>query len=576
MSVSEIFQHFVRVSATLREHFPNAANNASEIPSQYSSSHIADLPWLQQHLPPLAEVLLLPPAFKLTLQIDVAGYKVTSDIERDAGGNVNLSGHKTNDSALSGELQQRVMPFAELFTRGPIDLNTVAQGAEALTDVGIKAQLDLFLDKKSLNRSLALHASTEVTSHVVSYLFQNQFINKLANTTVNGFENEFLSADRPTVFLIFDFPGGLAGNFITVCGQDQHEQVEALLSRPIPDEALIKARQVLEFRQSQSFGNFAPQWLMPEFFALAVTRGEPQDVASLGRALKQFQPALAAIFMADFVEANAAGTYSVEYRAFRPKRFQLDRDELLAQEQHWPKLYDLYQYAYDGISGDKLEIVQQFISQFADDVPTLCAKATEIRAATKKTHDRTLIAKVQEYFNARQSIQERIQAAVAALTNDTITLTRDVSADLYKIMGLFALAIAGWFFSTSIGLVALLLGFGAIVIYLLIVIIYHVPTLKRATELRKAQHDAYINSFDDVLTPHEIQDFLANDDWQQARTFFENKLWYARLIYLLFALASFAGVVGAVVAIWRKPAAIPAVESAVASLEILLSYLPFA
>ncbi|HEX6046651.1 MAG TPA: hypothetical protein VFZ22_19325 [Pyrinomonadaceae bacterium] len=576
MSVSEIFQHFVQVSATLRAHFPDAPNNASEIPSQYSSSHIVDLPWLQQHLPPLADVLLLSPAFKLTLQIDVAGYKVTSDIERDGAGNLNLSGHKINDSALSRELQQQVMPFADLFTHGPISLNTVANGAVALTGVGIKAQLDLFLDKKSLNRSLALHASTEVTSHVVSYLFQNQFINKLANTTVNGFENEFLSADKPTVFLIFDFPGGLAGNFITVCGQGQHQQVETLLSRPIPDEVLMKARPVLEFRQSQSFGNFAPQWLMPEFFALAVTRGDPQEVASLKRALQQFQPALAAIFMADFVEANAAGIYSVEYRAFRPKRFLLDRDEILAQEQHWPKLYDLYQYAYDGISGDKLEIVQQFISQFADDVPTLCAKASDIRAATKKTHDRTLVKRVQEYFAARQSIQERIQAAVAALTNDTINLSRDVSADLYKVMGLIALAIAGWFFNSSIGLVALLLGFGAMGIYLLIVIVYYMPTLKRATVLRKSQHDAYINSFDDVLTPDEIQAFLANNDWQQARTMFENKLWWTRLIYLLFAVASFAAAVGAVIAIWRKPANIPSVESAVASLKFLLSYLPFA
>lgn len=537
----------------MRQHFPDAPEIALETVSQYNSSHlIPDLQWLQLSLPQLAEELSSSPPFTLKLEIGVAGYRVISNIER-AAGNLTLSGHEVDDSALStaplsDPTKLTLKEFRNLFTNKTqaVDLNTVVLQATGLTGQGVAVdlKLDLYLDKGRLNRNLANAAASDVIANIVSYLFQAQLKSKLANTTVDRFETEFLIAGKPTVFLVFDLAGGLASDFISVCGPDQHDIVEALLTRALADETLIRAEQVREFRQSQSFGNFAPRWLMPEFVALTVTRGDPNDTAELKRHLQRFQPALAAIFMADFVEADENGIYSVEYRGLHPKRFRLDNVQLNAEERHWPRLYKLYQYAYDGVSGDKLEIVQQFISQFAEDAATLCAKATEIRESTKKTHDRTLIVRVQEYFGARQSVQERIQTAVAELTDDMITFSREVSADVYKVIGVIALAIAGSFFKAEVGIIALLLGFLTIAIYLLIVVFYHLPTLKSATNLRKLQHDAYINSFEDVLTDAELENFRINPNWATARTSFENKLWWTKAIYLTFGLITLAAAIG--------------------------------
>lgn len=520
----------------------------------------------------------LPPSFKLTLKIDASGYQVVSNLEHIAGGNLSLSGHQVDDSALSmGSLsipaQQTLTQFRNLFKNQTVDLNTMVQQATALTrhGVGVAVSLDLYLDKNKLIRSLENAAQDEITANIVAYLFQDQLTRKLRNTTIDTFETEFLGFGKPTVFLVFDTTGRLASEFITVCGQDQGDVVEAELCRPLTQKTLDGWVQIRQFRQSQSFGNFAPRWLMPEFFALASPPGAPNIDAALQCELQRFQPAVAAIFMADLVE-TANGIYSVEFRGLRHKRFQLDDAQLRTQQPHWSSVYDLYRYAYDGVSGDKLEIVQQFISQFADDAASLCANAAEIREAARPTYNRTLTVKVQEYFAARQSVQERIQTAVAGLANDVITLSRDVSADVYKVLGIIALAVAGSFFKADIGVVALMLGFLTIALYSLIVVLYYLPTLNRATELRKSQHVAYINSFSDTLTEDEIGRFLADDIWRRANTTFENKLWLTKAIYWTLCVISFLAGVGMVISIWRSSPAIPPVNIAVVAGEILLSF----
>jgi hypothetical protein len=570
MSVSATFQQYVQVSATLQEYFPDAPAGAQETLSQYNSSHdVPDLQWLEQHLPPLAEVLL-PASFRVKLKSDVSGYKVSSTFQRATSGDLLLSEHEVDDSALSTAsmsppAQQALNDFKNVFGETPVDLNTMIHQATTLTAGGVPMSLtlDLYLDKTGLNQRFAAAGPSELTAKIVSFLLQDQLISKLANTTIDEFETEFLIAGRPTVFLVFDLNGGLASDFIAVCGREQHDQVEASLTRVLKNESLIRAERVHEFRQFQSFGNFEPKWLMPETLALTVTRGDPQ----LKRALQRFEPTLAAIFMADSVETDDDGTYTVEYRGLRPRQFQLDTAQIMAQEQHWDQLYELYQYAYDGLSGDKLEIVQQLVSQLAEDVQNLFPRAIEVREAAKKTHDRALSVKVQEYFAARQSVEERIQNAISELASDMITLSREVSADVYKVMGIIALAIAGSFFKADITLFALFLGFLTIAIYLLIVVLYHLPTLQLASKLRKTQQDAYINSFDDVLTADEIQRFLNDENWREARNVFANKRWWTKAIYVAFCVIAFAAAAGIVMSMWRATPAIPPVKTAVVAPE---------
>jgi len=156
MAVSDIFQRFGAVSAAIRGEFPNAPAIAQETIKQYSSSHVVPrLRWLQQSLPQLAQVLLLPPAFKLTLNINASGLKVTSTIDRDAAGNLTLSNVTSNDSALSTasltpDAQQALKQFRNLFANETADLNALVQQATELTRhrVALALTLDLYFDKQ--------------------------------------------------------------------------------------------------------------------------------------------------------------------------------------------------------------------------------------------------------------------------------------------------------------------------------------------------------------------------------------------------------------------------------------------
>jgi hypothetical protein len=290
-------------------------------------------------------------------------------------------------------------------------------------------------------------------------------------------------------------------------------------------------------------GVFNPAWLTPELFELRAVQPCGEGCAELNKSLRSFQPWLSAIFMADLVKL-VSGNYYVEYRGLGKSRFAITREELDGCAEEWGHLYELYRYACGERLADKLEIAQQFISLNTDSTLTLCKKARDFTVAAEATYGRTLVKKVEAYFAARQSVNERIQAAVGEVSNDAIGLSRDVGSDLYKIIGVMALAIAGALFRTDVGLMAVLVGLSAIAVYLLLVLAYHLPTLAKAADLRKDQHESYIKSFDDVLSEAEIEDFVDNNIWNAARTLFTEKRTQACVIYTILLIVSLLAAIG--------------------------------
>jgi len=566
MSASHIVQSLISATDTLRGEFPDASAVADETISQYSSAHpIPDAKWLEDRLSALAPPLLSA-GFIITLKLTIPGQKLTVKIQEGMDGLVlrdpALEESEVVSDSLPPNVVEAINELKALITQRELKLDDLSRYATGLPSRTVQSTnlLELYLDKATLNSRIVVASALDDPPDVITFLFQDALRRNLKTTTVDRLETEFFKQRKLALLIVFDLEGGLAGDFLLVCGRKQVSEVDELLSKHLSAESVRLVENSHRFRRAQSLGNFAPKWLLPELFALTVTHGNENDSLLLRRQLQISQPVLAALFMGDMIEADAQGVYSVEYRGLRPRQFKLDTDQLVAADVHWDKLYELYRYAYDGLSSDKLEIAQQFISQFAEDFPTLCSRATEIREASKKTYDRALIAKVEEYFDARQTVQERIQTAVAELTNDVITLTREVSSDLYKALGIIALAIAGWFFKADVGLAAIFLGFLAIAIYLFIVLLYHLPTLKEAADLRSSQHEAYINSFSDVLSDVEIKAFIANPYWAEARTTFDVKHSWAGNIYFAFCFISIIVVFAVTGSMWFSTPQIPPVK----------------
>ena len=198
----------------------------------------------------------------------------------------------------------------------------------------------------------------------------------------------------------------------------------------------------------------------------------------------------------------------------------------------------MYTYAYQGLSADKLEVVQQFLSLMVNDVPGLCRRAEDVRDAAKKTYDRTLIARVKEYFEARQKIQDRIKSAVDATATTVTSLSRDLSSDLYKIAGLIVGAVVGALLKPDLSLWVGLAAAVGIAIYLILVVFFHLSTMKDAYDLGTKQNEIYIGSFKDVLSDQEIAAFKKDERLEDAKSLFVERRKWATRIYLLFLVAA--------------------------------------
>ena len=202
-------------------------------------------------------------------------------------------------------------------------------------------------------------------------------------------------------------------------------------------------------------------------------------------------------------------------------------------------LYQLYVYAYDGFSADKLEIAQQFLSLSATDMVSLCKRAAAIRDATKTAYDNVLVGKVRDYFEARQKIQEIIKTVIAETSNSIIGLTKDVSKDLYTIAGVIAIAVVGILLKPDFDLHKAALAVSLVIAaYMSLTILYHLDTLEQAHSLQIRQHKTYLKSFEVVLGPDEIEAFLEDEQLKDVEILFNRTLEYAYIIYSLLLASS--------------------------------------
>lgn len=551
----QVFQQYTSVVDALQQHFAEKTSDAKETISQYELSvQLESIGWLKERLPLLAAILV-EAGFELTIKVTVAEFQVDLKI-RNAKEPLLVIAENAGDTTespendLSPEATGLLIDFKALCEEPEIELVRVRNLLDKLAEKNVTPELSirLFLNKIDLNNRLASHIPSNQRPKLISFLSQAAFARIIENILPSVFEKDFCQAEKRTLISLFDVKGGLSSDFLVICGREKEHEFDEFL-KPLPTEKLEKVKMSLKFRQSQSLGVFNTAWLTPEIFELTPMDCDGHNIDQLQQQLQKFQPLLSAIYLADEVEFSD-GNYRVEYRGIGKSNFPITYQELLGRKTDWGHLYELYQYAYDGVSADKLEIAQQFLSLTAEDVNTLCSKAAEVREATKKTYDRALIDKVEDYFKARQNIQERIQTAVTEVSNDAIGLSRDVSSDLYKIIGVVGLAIAGVFFKTELGLLAILMGFVVITVYLALVILYHLPTLNRAAELRKEQHKAYILSFDDVLGTKEINGFINNKNWLDASLMFSNRHRWANVIYIILLVTSVMIVIGAALLAW--------------------------
>ncbi|MGB5100781.1 MAG: hypothetical protein WBN94_09335, partial [Methanothrix sp.] len=286
------------------------------------------------------------------------------------------------------------------------------------------------------------------------------------------------------------------------------------------------------------------EYLTPDVFSIQIDKNENNPNNEIINQLNMYRALLSALFLANYVKADI-GEYRIEFMGHGKASLIIKRSMLLEYEPYIFDLYQLYIYAYDSFSVDKLELARQFLSLSADNVASLCKHATRVREATKAAYDNVLIGKVSDYFEARQNIQEMIKTSIEETSVRVIGLSQDVSKDLYTIAGVIAVAIAGILLKPDFDVQKAILAASIIIaVYMILVILYQLNTLRQAYNLQIAQRNAYIQSFEEVLGHDEINKYLENKQLNDTNILFNNTLNTAYLIYsLILAVSSVVALV---------------------------------
>lgn len=395
-----------------------------------------------------------------------------------------------------------------------------------------KAQLTL---RASLAKD-QIHLTARSTAKVVYYLFAENLVNDLKLMTLDQFESDFCEMRKRTVIVIFDSDVSLAGEHLAIVGKEQDSQFATEVAKGLTTNTLERATRTLDFRRSESLGDFRTDWLTPDFFTLDWNHMNA-ELIDLQRHLRGLQALLSALFLADFVD-KATDSIGVEYRGIGVTRFQLDRTNLFKQGAAVENVYELFIYAYEGFSADKLEIVQQFLSLMVTSDLTLYGKSSNVKEAARKTYAVVLRDKVSIYFDALNKIQERLKEATDKSAESVINLSRDVSGDLYKIVGVLTLAAAGALLKPDLGWPVGLAASLVISAYLALVIFYHLTTLERAYHLGLDHYSSYVNSFKPVLGETATEEFLQDKNLSKAKDLFLDRTIAAEQLYAGFLFLS--------------------------------------
>lgn len=510
-----------------------------ESASQFDfSTNISNLKWIKENLPILSKNLLLIPSL-LKLEIDINDcfeeeFRVrgTSKLELEW-----INPDSSKEIYYGSLPSAAITPYEEVWknlkneSTSRFSFSDMYALLEKIKSCGANIQLmiTLSVSKNRINEDLV--ANDTNYQNIICYLFPESLISNLKSISLETFENEFYKHGKRTVIPVFGLSGYLRGDFLSIIGYDYINNLLSEVNNPISDEIIQKANKSLNLRKYHSSGNFPTNYLTPDLFLILVEKNNNELKKELLNQLNSLMALLSALFLANYCETYN-DEYKIEYIGRGQVSFVIKHTTLLEYEPYFNDLYQLYVYAYDSFSIDKLEIARQFLSQSVDNVASLFRRAERIKDATKAAYDSVLIKKVSDYFDARQKIEDAIKDSIEETSTGARNLSQDVSKDLYTIAGIIVIAVAGILIKPDFDLkIAVSVASIVIAAYMFLIILYHLSTIKQAHNSQIGQTNSYIKSFEEVLSPEEINKFLENKQIKDVNTLFDNTIDNAYLIY---------------------------------------------
>jgi len=414
----------------------------------------------------------------------------------------------------------------------------------AVQNVPVDATLTVSLKKRAVNEEI--QASTlSRDANVITFLSSGKLAELLKTASLEVLEEQFFTAGSRTVFVVPGMAGYLSGDLLGVFGWDRAAELDAFLEKGLPTEARTRAEEVRGFCDWQCDWEGRPQWLTPETFWLPRSSGSGDaGRTALEEQLERLQSLLCILFLARRTRRDGAGSYEVNFGQSPGDAFAfLPAGAKAPSKEFSDRLFDLYKFSYDGSFAEKLELVRQFLAPHVQDLASLFRNTRMALQASQKAHERYLTKKVDEYFEAQRKSREYIQEAVRDGEKSIMDMSQEVAESVYKTFGAVALVVVAQALDTKVSAPAGLVAAVVLTVYLLAVVFFYLPTVRKAQEVREKQFEDHIESFRPVLTEDEVTELRENERVQQAWNDFETKRTWAAGIYVSLLVLSAAAMV---------------------------------
>lgn len=388
------------------------------------------------------------------------------------------------------------------------------------------------------------------------FLFARSLIRLIAETSFTELEDPNhpygLLAERGHIdILVLDLgKSRLNGDFLHIYGPDIEDEIFSPID-PGKQAALHdQAEEVVSFRNRECLWTKPTRWLVPEVFAVRVfpadTVGEAEARRSerLHRELETSKVLLATICLGSrirTVDPPADGTQYYELlftRTAHHRDLALSRSAVAEHRQSHADVWSLYRFAYEGRTRDKLEIVRRTLDHWSRDAASLFEHAGQALGAAVENHSRYLLQHVAEYFETKRQMQDYVQSVLLEMETTTLSLTREVTENAYKTVGIIVAAALAGLLEPEISQLAAAFGSLLVALYMAVNLWYYMPGLMLSWAIRRQQFRSRMHAFAEILDDREINKLIRGPRIRRAQSLFLQKARHAKWMYLgLFLVA---------------------------------------
>jgi hypothetical protein len=416
---------------------------------------------------------------------------------------------------------------------------------------GVKITIDLTFDllKGPLVNRLSRSAPDQEKIFVSCYFFSEELNNALAKAPLlslekQPLERQFFRTGKKTVIVMFGAEGVLQGDFLSVCGKCSVGGIKSAFEAP-SQEKFNEFAARLDFRANVCSLEL-PSQLLPESFR-TIARTQDKSLSDIQDELKRLEALLAIFSLANRVyKKRGSKRYESCFEGQGMTRFSVQKEDIKEEysvqkedteeerEECIKYVIALYDWTYENISYDKIGIIRNIIARYDNEFDKFLQRAKDIGESARSSYQFYLKTKIESYFETKRKIRELIDGFARETASEVARLTKELNENIYKTAGLIAAAVIAVLIRPENTLLILAIGGGVLVLFLLSILMFHLPTMRTQFENRKKQYIDDVNLFSEALEEKEREEYRKNETVEGQKKLFLKKFDGAQKVYIGF------------------------------------------